>query len=175
VADPAAFDWAANAIGVVIGLSGAAVALALYWRTRVRDRPFERPLFSYLGARSGPGEEGNVGYALTFRNTGQHPATSIHFQTRAAPKENPGQVVLDEEETLAHECPPGGDIHLMVWPKKPLAGTSLVRVTVTYASAIERKKRLSDVQWLVIYPDGAVGGMDQAERVEIERVWKSPR
>lgn len=175
MADPIAIDWVAKAAGLIVGLSGAAVALLLYGRARARDRPFERPLFSYLGAQSAPDDEGKVGYALTFRNTGQHPATSIHFETRAAPKENPGRVVLHENETLANDCAPGGDIHLMVWPKQPLAVTSLMRVTITYADAMERKKRLLDMHWLVIYPDGAVGGMDQADRAEIDRAWKSPQ
>lgn len=145
----------------------------VYWSTRKLVKPFERPILALIDGRVGPGVDGNIGYALKIRNTGQRPATKIRYQVRAAPETDLKSVssLLDREP--AHDYQPGGEMELMVWPPKPLTSITMIQIMLTYADGLSKKRHRKESYWLVVFPgpEGAVTAMTRQQRDSAEAAW----
>jgi hypothetical protein len=164
---------AAAAVSAAMALLSLLFTIYVYSSTRKLLRPFERPTLSLVDSRVGLGADGNVGYALKIKNTGQRPASKIRFQVRAAPEKDLKSVVNLLDREPAHDYQPNGEMELMIWPPKPFDSTTLMQVIQTYSDGLANKKYEGESYWLVVFPGdkGAVTVMTQKERKGAETAW----
>jgi hypothetical protein len=159
-------------ISTLGGLLTLAFAVYVFLHARNLLRPFERPVLSLLEGEPKTNKAGTIGYALTIKNTGQRPATTIQFRRRLAPEHALAQWHDLPEWAPANDYPPDSELRLMCWPPTTLTATTFMHVVARYADALSGKSYESHF-WVVLHAaDGhEVGGMDRQQRTSAEQAW----